>query len=527
LKLIPVKSGEKWGYINKKGEYVINPQFQNADFFHEGLARVVSSDGKTGYISEDGKYAIPAKYKSGTSFSDDLAFVVSDGGYPTCIDKSGKTKFQLKQAKYVFSFSEGLAMFGTSDQKIGFIDKTGKVVVNPQFENARPFLEGLAAVCQDKNWGFIDKTGKIVINPQFEEVGDFTGGKAVFSNGKQMGYIDTKGGYVINPQFDAAGAFSEGLALIQSGKQVGYINEKGKIEINPQFDDANSFSSGLAAIKQDDRCGFINKTGKIVINPQFDNVSSFFGNIAFVENADKWGIIDKEGKYIVNPQFDFIKLHLESFSYVTSDFYDASNFINKLFEKAGDNSFDGFTSDSTLRSIFDNTIYGNYVRSYDEYISYCNNTQKITNETSISKTSFHFANPIYKNVTSYGSYWWDYRTNKQYDYAEKIAVIEYQFDLSGEARNKGGSIASALKTKIETRYNVKMEIKKDQYTFYQDNLLSFAIVYNDYSLSLYIGFDKNKLQELLKSTETEDDDESYTEETTVVTEEAAPAETPY
>src|SRR5690606_31782327 len=28
LKLIPVKSGEKWGYINKKGEYVINPQFQ-------------------------------------------------------------------------------------------------------------------------------------------------------------------------------------------------------------------------------------------------------------------------------------------------------------------------------------------------------------------------------------------------------------------------------------------------------------------------------------------------------------------
>ena len=33
IKLIPVQSDEKWGYINKKGEYIINPQFKEADFF--------------------------------------------------------------------------------------------------------------------------------------------------------------------------------------------------------------------------------------------------------------------------------------------------------------------------------------------------------------------------------------------------------------------------------------------------------------------------------------------------------------
>ena len=38
--LAKVKIGDKWGYINKKGEFVINPQFDDARFFLEGLARV-------------------------------------------------------------------------------------------------------------------------------------------------------------------------------------------------------------------------------------------------------------------------------------------------------------------------------------------------------------------------------------------------------------------------------------------------------------------------------------------------------
>jgi hypothetical protein len=515
-----VKSGEKWGYINKKGEYKINPQFQDVGFFYDGLARVVSSNGKVGYISEDGKYAIPAKFKNGTNFSEGLAFVVSDGGHPTCIDKSGETKFQLKQAKYVASFSEGLAMFITVDEKVGFVDKTGKVVINPQFEIALPFFEGFAAVCQDDKWGFIDKTGKIVINLQFESVGIFQNGKSVFSDGNQVGFIDTKGAYVINPQFDLARSFREGMALIQSGRQYGYITENGKIEINPQFDRAYSFNSGLALIEQDDKYGYIDKTGKIQINPQFDDATSFFDDIAFVENADKWGIIDKQGKYLVNPQFDFVKRNLDNFSYVISDFYDASAFIKKFFEKAGDNSFDGFDTASTLQTIVDNTIYGDDVNANDKYIAHCYNIQEITDDISISKTLFHFVNPIYERVTTYDTYWgykYETGTTKKYKFAEKIAAIEYQFDLSGDARNKGGSIANALKTEIERRYNVKMELKNGKYTAYQDDKFSFGIIYNDYSLSFYIGFTKGILEDLLLYTETMEvyDDEASATQTTV------------
>ena len=504
LKLIPVKSGEKWGYINKKGEYVINPQFADATLFRDGLAMITASDGKVGFIDNNGKFKIVAQYRSATPFSDGLAFVVSDGGYPTCIDKSGETKFALKEAKYVFSFTEGFAMFATQDKegkmKLGFVDKSGKVIINPQFEDASPFIEGLARIKQKDKWGFIDKTGKIVINPQFEAVGDFKNGKAVFKNGKQWGYIDTKGAYIINPQFEAAGNFSEGMAIILQGKDYGYITEDGKIEINPQFDDAGEFSSGMAAIEQNDRIGFIDKKGKIIINPQFDDASQFFGDIAFVESSDKWGIIDKKGKYLVNPQFDLIKKTVGQYFYVLTNYYDASAFIDKFFEKAGENSFDGFTITSTLRNIVDNPIYGDDLKANDKYIAYTYDDQEITDEISITKTQFHFTSPIYENVTTYSSYYgyrYETGTTKQYKFNEKIAAIEYQFDLSGESEDKGGAIATALRTEIEKRYNLKMETANGQYAVYQDNNFSFGIIYNDYSLSLYIGFDGGKLRNLL------------------------------
>lgn len=502
LELIPVESGKKWGYINKKGEYIINPQFQDASFFRDGLARVISSDGKTGYINEDGKYAIPAKFKNGTHFTEGLAFVVSDGGYPTCIDKSGEIKFSLKQAKYAVSFSEGLAVIVTAEGKFGFVDKTGKTVINPQFDEANPFSEGLARFKQKDKWGFIDKTGKIVINPQFDDVSDFNSGKALFSNGKQWGYIDAKGSYVINPQFDQAGIFSEGMALIKQGKVYGYISEDGKIEINPQFDDAGNFQNGLAVIEQGNKYGYINKQGKIEINPQFDNASSFFGDIAFVKNADKWGIIDKKGKYLVNPQFDNIKYVFAETSYIQSDYYDATAFINKFFEKAGNsNTFDGFSVESTLQNIIDNPLYNN-VNANDKYTVYTNDGQEITNEISVTKTQFHFVNPIYENVTTYSNYFgyrYETGTAKQYKFSEKVSTIEYQFDLLGDARDKGSAIASALKNEIEKRYGVKMESKNGQYIAYQDDKFSFAITYSDYSLSLYNGFNKDNLQNLLTS----------------------------
>ena len=63
-------------------------------------------------------------------------------------------------------------------KKYGFIDKSGKVVIELQFDIAGDFSEGFAKVEKDGKYGFIDKNGKVVIEPQFDEVRDFSEGLA-------------------------------------------------------------------------------------------------------------------------------------------------------------------------------------------------------------------------------------------------------------------------------------------------------------------------------------------------------------
>ncbi|ECL3693363.1 WG repeat-containing protein, partial [Campylobacter coli] len=56
------------------------------------------------------------------------------------------------------------------NRKWGFIDKSGKFIVKPKFDEAWDFSEGLAAVGLNGKWGFIDKNGEFAIEPIFDDI---------------------------------------------------------------------------------------------------------------------------------------------------------------------------------------------------------------------------------------------------------------------------------------------------------------------------------------------------------------------
>ena len=61
----------------------------------------------------------------------------------------------------------------------GYMDKAGNTIIEPQFDGADGFSEGLAVVMVGSKWGYINKLGKIVIEPQFEGSGKFSQGSLV------------------------------------------------------------------------------------------------------------------------------------------------------------------------------------------------------------------------------------------------------------------------------------------------------------------------------------------------------------
>jgi len=204
-------------------------------------------------------------------------------------------------------------------KKYGFIDKSGKVVIEPQFDRAGSFSEGFAWVKKDDKWGFTDKNGKVVIGPQFDLVGDFSEGLALVKIGFIWGYIDKNGKVVIEPQFNTVRDFSEGVACVEKDYKWGYIDKNGKMVIEPQFDWVRDFSEGFACVEKDGKLGFIDKSGKMVIEPQFDDAGDFSVGLEKVEKGGKWGFIDKSGKMVIEPQFDDAESFSEGFAHVKKD----------------------------------------------------------------------------------------------------------------------------------------------------------------------------------------------------------------
>lgn len=143
--------------------------------------------------------------------------------------------------------------------KYGYIDKTGKVVVQPVYSEAREFTEGMAFIKTNKGFGFIDATGEFLIEPLYYQAESFSGGRAIVTtpgddaplfNGFRA-YVDKKGNIVIKLNENEYGApFSEGLADFFKDGKSGYIDKSGKIAVAPQFDAAFAFSEGLVQVRR-------------------------------------------------------------------------------------------------------------------------------------------------------------------------------------------------------------------------------------------------------------------------------------
>ncbi|MCD7924503.1 MAG: WG repeat-containing protein [Bacteroides sp.] len=340
--LTPVASGTKFGYVDTQGQYQINPQFEGACFFHEGLG-LAGSTNKIGFIDTKGNFVINPMYSQATTFSEGLAWVVKKEGAPTAINRNGEEQFTIKEAEMAYNYSEGLARYRISNSYgqtfYGFVDRKGSIVIPAtEYTDAGDFKEGLAPVQNfNGDYGYINKDGELVINYQFGKAKSFIDGRAIVANENNVyGVINKKGKYIINPQFDYMRADKDSyIVRTQGSRLLGRCDTKGKIIINPQFDNVSTFGDNdLAPVIIDSKGGYINKKGQFIINPQFDDCWIFWDDYAIVKSNGKYGFINKEGKYIVNPQFDDICIM--EISSVTSDYFNVeaiTSAISKLISK--------------------------------------------------------------------------------------------------------------------------------------------------------------------------------------------------
>ncbi len=176
VQLCPVRVDGKWGFIDNTGTTKIERQFA-------GIRRL---DGEGGLIG----------------FCEALCAVqLAENGLWGYIDKNGTRVPEVEgpgglRLSISSGFSEGLAVAytiegveGVAAGLAGYVDVYGSLVIEPQFNVAGEFSDGLAPVGIGENdeamkCGYIDKTGAVVIPIQYQIAGfDFSGGVARVGGG--------------------------------------------------------------------------------------------------------------------------------------------------------------------------------------------------------------------------------------------------------------------------------------------------------------------------------------------------------
>ncbi len=230
--------------INASGRVI--REFKEARYIEmftpDGLALMLTNDGKFGYINDKGKVVIPPEYSEASTFSEGYAFVIRNDRKLVIINARGKEVAEVDAIADIddvyncYPFSDGLARLFYDRSVCMFIDPSGKVVV-PARKEAAAFSESLAGCYVGDYGGFIDKKGKMVINPMYEEIGFFHSGLALVLGPNEMyGYINKKGETVIHNQFDDCTSFYGDIAAVCPDNLWGIINKKGEYLVIPRFE---------------------------------------------------------------------------------------------------------------------------------------------------------------------------------------------------------------------------------------------------------------------------------------------------
>ncbi len=305
------------GYVGIDGKVAIQPQFFIGDLFVDGRALVCDTNHLFGFIDEHGTYVIPSRYADAMRFSEGLEPVSEVDGPCAFIDTKGETKLKVEFADMLGSFRDGLAVF-MQDGKLGYIDKSGKIVVPAQYDHAGTFHDGLAKVAQDApglptKYGYINTKGELQIGYQYDSACNFHDGLAVVGNGDQYGFIDNKGKVVIPLQYSAlTEKFADGLCAAAIGDRWGAINKKGEWVIKAQYVFLSNFAAnGLAVCVygDDHKKMVINKRGERILEKIPPFITPFYGNYAITGADDRYlGVVDSKGIFKIQPRYQISRI---------------------------------------------------------------------------------------------------------------------------------------------------------------------------------------------------------------------------
>lgn len=179
-------------YCNASGEKVLG-DYAFAGRFRNNIAAVQGQDGSWQLINGQGLPAVEGSFES---------VVLNE--FDECAPK-------------------GL-IFAKSGGKVSLYNSAGEKIEGFSCDDARAFADDYAAFCKNGLWGYIDASGSVVIEPQYQDAHSFSNGMAGVYNGDAWYVIDGTGKTVMDASFEDVGSLTEdGVLFVKQDGSWSYL----------------------------------------------------------------------------------------------------------------------------------------------------------------------------------------------------------------------------------------------------------------------------------------------------------------
>ena len=268
------------GLARADGSWLVEPKFEHAVPLSDGLARV-SVNGKIGFIDRTGNFVIEPVFDKAGWFKPGLERTSAErDGIFGVIDKAGSWVFR------------------TSYQQVHFATIRGR---DPKSET----LLGWHFKKADR-WGLLDLDGRVVLDPDFDQtIQHCADGRLVGYKNKEWLHFKEDGSPLqpADGRLIDAGCGSVPPYTLKIGDKFGLVDARFSPLTPVHFDAVTWAGPSVKNVKIDGKWGRIGPDGRWLLEPKFDYLSN--GIDMFVASVDgKRGFMRADGTWLIEPKFD-------------------------------------------------------------------------------------------------------------------------------------------------------------------------------------------------------------------------------
>lgn len=333
-----ITANGKKGIINKQGDYIVMPEYDEAIITDQFLYlnRIVQRKSNWSVFTLKGEVVTGPEYHEIYPITPRI-FAVKVNQYWGLVNTNGD---QITSCKFdtLILQSDGNVKARFLDQE-GVLDMNGEWVAPPKTNNliyVNPDLyvistrycksliirQGRESYCADGElvkrendlleirpdgklglWSF---NGERLLPVRYDFISALQA-DSIYTFRKEGEFgVMTKSGNILTEgrKFDALYPVSEEFLGVAINGRFGFVDANGDLRIANRYDSIKPFSEGYAAIKLLGKWGFIDKMEKIRVQPRYAEVGKFQNGLAVIKTEGSYGLVNKQDKLVLKPAYD-------------------------------------------------------------------------------------------------------------------------------------------------------------------------------------------------------------------------------